>query len=157
MADKKKMALAVAASSLVLLSGAVQAEEVPSEQVQEEEALSYSDLGSGEEVRSNLVTQTNRGESGQQSKQPSSRNKRTAEGKCGSNSGSNSEKPPAEGQCGQGSCGSSGSNGTNPAPKKPAQGQCGQGTCGSSGSGSGPTGASTSSNQKAKSKVSTGH
>ncbi|MBS0652496.1 MAG: hypothetical protein JSR39_03100 [Verrucomicrobia bacterium] len=149
MADKKKIALAMVASTLVLLSNGLQANETPVEQVQEE-ALSYSDLGSGEEVRSNLVSQTNQSKA----KQNNSRTKKTADGSCGDNSGNNSSdstKKPADGQCGQGSCGS-GSTGGSGAAKKPADGQCGQGSCGSGSTGGG----NTSSNQKGKKTTSVG-
>jgi uncharacterized low-complexity protein len=140
MADKKKIALAMVASTLVLLSNGLQANEAPADQAQEE-ALSYSDLGSGEEVRSNLVSQTNQSKT----KQNNSRAKKTADGNCGQSS------------CGAGGTGGTGgtdgSNGTgNGAVKKPADGQCGQGSCGSGSTGSG----NTSSNQKGKKTTSAG-
>jgi uncharacterized low-complexity protein len=141
MADKKKIALAMVASTLVLLSNGLQANETPVEQVQEE-ALSYSDLGSGEEVRSNLVSQTNQSKTSPKAKQNNSRTKKTADGSCG------------ESSCGAGGTGGTGgANGTGgTGAKKPADGQCGQGTCGAGGTGGG----NTSSNQKGKKTTSAG-
>ena len=131
MADKKNIALAMMTASLVLLSNGVQGDEVVPEAVQEE-ALSYEDLGSGEEVRSDLVAQTQR----------SSSSKKTAGGSCGTGTtGMTGTKSPGQGQCG--------ATGT----KKPAEGQCGEGKCGS---GSQNSGGSTSSYKKGASKNAAG-
>lgn len=127
MSDKKKIALAMVASSLALLSNGLQADEAPMVQIQEEE-LAYADLGSGEEVRSDLVSQAN-------TSKKASHSKKTADNQCGDGSSEQNKgtKKPVEGQCGEGKCGDKkgGTGGT----KQPAEGNCGE------------TKSSTSSNQ----------
>jgi len=142
MADKKNIGLAIFSSSLILFSGAAFAEAAPAPEQQAEE-LSYTDLGSGEEVRSNLVSQANRTKQTTQTKQNNRAPKKVAEGQCGQSkcgSGQGSGSGATGGTDDSGDDDSGNGNGSN--GKKPAQGKCGQSKCGSgqsSGSGNGKT------------------
>jgi uncharacterized low-complexity protein len=109
MSEKKKIALAVVASSLTLFSNGLHAEEARMVQPVQEEELAYSDLGSGEEVRSDLVSQAS-------SSKKANHSKKTADGQCGQT------KKPTEGQCGEGTCGEGKTGGT----KQPSEANCGE-------------------------------
>ncbi len=106
MADKKNIVLAIVTSSLVLLGNSVQADEEPTHQAQEE-ALSYSDLGSAEEVSSDLVSGTGK-------PAPMKREK--------ADSDSGSGKKAGDGKCGGSDCGKGKGEPNFPVPETSAPG-----------------------------------
>jgi len=76
--------------------------------------FSYSNLGSGEEIRASLLNT------------PSATAK-TLDLKCGAKAKTDSTKKGKDGKCGEGKCGEK-----KPAAKKVKDGKCGEGKCGAS-------------------------
>ncbi|MGE5196132.1 MAG: hypothetical protein ACM3JI_02250 [Anaerolineae bacterium] len=102
---KRKIALA----SLVLLGSSLQ--------IQAEQSLQYSSLGSGSEIRENILSE------GESPDTPSSR-KVASESKCGDGSCGGDKKPN------DGTCGKSKSKQAKCGKDKSKESKCSQGSCG---------------------------